>query len=227
MVLPSRQVNLLYKDFDVKKATINRRDFLKVSTAAGGGLLISLIIPKTALSLPPAEALLNSLLKISEDNSIRIILSKVEMGQGIWTTLPMLLAEELDCNWKKIKVEPAPPGEEKDFTDPSVFRSTGGSETTKSEFDHYRMVGATARVMLINAAAKKMGVLPENCKTEDGYVLAGDKKVSYGEVATAASLLAIPLVKLRDPSEWRYIGKSQSRLDAPQKVNGSAIYGLD
>ncbi len=89
------------------------------------------------------------------------------------------------------------------------------------------MIGATARVMLVSAAATKMGVSPENCKTEDGYVLAGDKKVSYGEVATAASLLEIPSVKLREPGEWKYIGKSQKRLDAPQKVNGSAVYGLD
>ena len=216
----------MYNDLDLKKATINRRDFLKVSTAAGGGLLISLLIPKTALSLSPAEALLNPLLKISEDNTVRIILSKVEMGQGVWTTLPMLLAEELDCNWKKIKVEPSPPGEKNDFSD-SAFKSTGGSESTKSEFDHYRMIGATARVMLVSAAAKNMGVSPENCKTEDGYVLAGDKKVSYGEVATAASLLEIPSVKLREPGEWKYIGKSQKRLDAPQKVNGSAVYGMD
>src|SRR5215204_4822396 len=144
---PSRPTSkFVYNNsIDLKPTTINRRDFLKVSTAVGGGLLISLVIPKSAFSLPSADALLNPLLKIGEDNSIRIILSKVEMGQGIWTTLPMLLAEELDCDWKKIKVEPAPPGEEKDFTDPHVFKSTGGSETTKSEFDHYRMIGATAR----------------------------------------------------------------------------------
>ncbi len=79
----------------------------------------------------------------------------------------------------------------------------------------------------MKAAAAKMGVSPENCRTEEGYVLADNKKVSYGEVATAASLLAIPSVKLREPEEWKYIGKSQKRLDAPQKVNGSAVYGLD
>jgi CO/xanthine dehydrogenase Mo-binding subunit len=96
--IPSLKASkFVYSDLDLKKATINRRDFLKVSTAAGGGLLIALLIPKTALSLSPVEALFNPLLKISEDNTVRIILSKVEMGQGMWTTLPMLIAEELDC----------------------------------------------------------------------------------------------------------------------------------
>jgi isoquinoline 1-oxidoreductase beta subunit len=215
-----------------KAKSIDRRDFLKIGTCAGGGLLISLVIParatpRLAMVSVPATATLNAFLRISEDNSIHIILSKVEMGQGIWTTLPMLIAEELDCNWNNIKVEHSPPGKATDFTEPLIRSSTGGSETTLSEFDRYRQAGATARTMLVSVAAKRFGVLPQDCRTENGYVIAGTRRLSYGEVATEASVLPIPSVKLRDPKDWKYIGKSQKRLDSPDKLNGKAKYGLD
>jgi isoquinoline 1-oxidoreductase beta subunit len=145
-----------------KADKINRRDFLKIGTLAGGGLLIAVAIPTKATHLlpaaPPTISPLNTFLKIGTDNSIHIILSKVEMGQGIWTTLPMLLAEELDCDWTKIKVEHSPPGKEGDFLGNLVYRSTGGSESTVQEFDRYRMAGATARTMLVAVAAKRLGV---------------------------------------------------------------------
>src|SRR5687767_2007370 len=211
---------------------LNRRDFLKISGIASGGLLITFSIPARAATLRSAAslaspAMLNAFLRIGEDNRIHIILSKVEMGQGIWTTLPMLIAEELDCDWSSIKVEHSPPGKTEDFLNPPIDSSTGGSLTTVSEFERYRLAGATARTMLISAAAQRLGVLPEACKTENSYVIAGDKRVSYGEVASEASTLPIPVVKLRDTKEWKYIGKSQKRLDCPEKINGKARYGLD
>jgi isoquinoline 1-oxidoreductase beta subunit len=219
-------------NYKMNKATrINRRDFLRTSALAGGGLLISFAVPAKAGRLlsvsPPATALLNAFLRIGEDNSIHIILSKVEMGQGIWTTLPMLIAEELDCDWNKINVEHHPPGKGDDFKESIFAKSTGGSDSTCSEFDRYRRAGATARTMLVNAAAKRLGVKPEACKTENGFVIAGDQRISYGAVATEASTLPIPSVKLREPGEWKYIGKSQKRLDNPGKINGQAQYGLD
>ncbi|WP_276371532.1 xanthine dehydrogenase family protein molybdopterin-binding subunit [Chryseolinea sp. H1M3-3] len=214
-----------------KKAVINRRDFIKAGTLVGGGILISMAIPfKDVLSTksaPPNIFSPNAFLRIGEDDSIVIILSKVEMGQGIWTTLPMLMAEELDCDWKKIKVEHSPPGTADDFLKPVVDRFTGGSETTVSQFDIYRQAGATARIMLINAAANRWGVKPEICSTENGYVIAGNKKLSFGKVANDASVLPKPVVKLREPQDWKYIGKSQKRLDSLEKINGKAKYGMD
>ncbi len=213
-----------------KRQSINRRDFLKTSTLAGGGLILSFSMVWGAgkiSSRPNQAASLHAFLRIGEDDSIYIILSKVEMGQGVWTTLPMLIAEELDCDWRKIKVQHRSSGKGNDFAESIYVQSTGGSDSTRSEFDRYRLVGATARAMLVQAASHKFGVLPETCRTEKGYVIVGNRRASYGELATAASTLAIPSVKLREPKEWKYIGKSQKRLDNPEKINGQAIYGID
>lgn len=209
---------------------ISRRSFIKTGALAGGGLLISMVIPLkscTSVKASPKVFAPNAFLRIGEDDSIVIILSKVEMGQGIWTTLPMLLAEELDCDWKKITVEHSPPGTADDFLKPVIERFTGGSETTASQFDIYRQAGATARLMLVNAASNRWGIKPETCRTENGYVIAGDKKVSFGEVATDASMLPKPSATLRESKDWKYIGTSQRRLDNPEKINGKAVYGID
>lgn len=204
---------------------MDRRGFLKISASAAGGLLLTWAIP--GCNEEAKQIKLNANLLIGEDNSIKILLSKVEMGQGIWTTLPMLIAEELDCDWNKIIVEHGPPGSKADFLPPVPWRSTGGSESTKSEFDNYRKAGATARTMLVQAAAKRWGLSPAECKTENGYVIAGDKKISYGQVANDASKLPVPEVTLREPKDWKLIGKPQKRLDAAVKINGTAKYGID
>jgi isoquinoline 1-oxidoreductase subunit beta len=215
----------------MKKASIlSRRDFLKSGSLAAGGLLLSFSIEASAfksLARSGVPASFNAFLKIGSDNSIYIILSKVEMGQGIWTTLPMLIAEELDCDWKKIKVMHRSSGTGDDFRESIFVQSTGGSDSTRSEFDRCRIAGATAREMLIEAAAKKLQVTATSCRTENGFVIAGDKRISYGEVAAEASALPVPTVVLRDASKWKYIGKSQKRLDNPEKVNGQARYGID
>ncbi|THU32976.1 xanthine dehydrogenase family protein molybdopterin-binding subunit [Niastella caeni] len=210
---------------------IDRRNFLKISTAATGGLLISFVIPAPAESPTPAIAPANKFrlhpfLRIGEDNSIHISIPKVEIGQGIWTTLPMLIAEELDCDWNKIIVEHSPPGTATDYSEP-ILKSTGGSETTKSEFDNYRLVGATARTMLVNAAVQKFGVKASDCKTENGFVIIGEKRVPYGDLANEASLLPVPTVQLREAKDWKIIGRSKKRLDAREKLDGSAKYGID
>lgn len=213
-----------------KPSVISRRDFLKSGSLAAGGLLLSFSVGTAAaksLISTIATASLNAHLKIGEDDSIYIILSKVEMGQGIWTTLPMLIAEELDCDWKKIKVMHRPSGRGDDFRESIFVQSTGGSDSTRSEFDRYRLAGATAREMLIEAAARKMQVQASSCRTENGFVIAGEKRMRYGEVATEAATLPVPTVVLRDASKWKYIGKPQKRLDNPEKVNGQARYGMD
>jgi len=210
---------------------VNRRDFLNTGALLGGGLMISFSLPAgikrfVAASSPETIFAPNAFLRIGTDGKVQIILSKVEMGQGIWTTLAMLIAEELDCDWTTIKVEHSPAGKEYTHTFIPV-QGTFGSTSTVSEFDRYRQAGAVARTMLVEAAAKRLGVTADACSTENGFVIAGDKHISYGEVSGDASKLPVPSVKLREPNNWKYIGKSQQRLDSPVKVNGQAIFGID
>lgn len=211
--------------------SIDRRKFLKASALFGGGLFISFDFPTKstgfAEQISPTTFAPNAFLRIGTDNSVLVILSKVEMGQGIWTTLAMFIAEELDCDWNKIKVEHSPVA--KEYTHTFIpTQGTAGSTSTMSEFERYRKAGATARVMLVEAAAKKLGVLTDSCRTENGFVIAGDKKISYGEVAIDASKLPVPTtVKLREAKDWKYIGTSPKRLDSPEKINGKAKFGID
>lgn len=214
-------------------ASYSRRNFLKTGGVLGGGLLISFFVPASAKRFVPGkgtpEALFtpNAYLNIAPDNTVKIILAHVEMGQGVWTTLPMLMAEELDCDWDKIKVEHAPPGQPYLHTVYGV-QLTGGSTTTWSEFDRYRNAGATARAMLVEAAAKKFNVSPSACKTKNGFVIAGNKRASYGELANDAAKLSPPSsVKLKDKKDWQYIGKAKKRLDTKAKISGEAMFGMD
>ncbi|SKB87510.1 xanthine dehydrogenase family protein molybdopterin-binding subunit [Dyadobacter psychrophilus] len=215
------------------ESTLNRRNFIKNSGIGIGGLIVGFsfsnkAMPSRVQAASADGAQLHAYLRISEDNVVHIVLPKVEMGQGIWTTIPMLIAEELDCDWDQIRVESSKPGREEDFRASVVERSTGGSESTVNEFDKCRQAGAAARLMLINAAAKRFGVLPEHCKTEAGYVISGTQRLSYGALAREAATLKIPSeVLLKDPRKWKYIGKSKKRLDTPEKITGKAVYGMD
>jgi isoquinoline 1-oxidoreductase beta subunit len=210
----------------------NRRSFLKTGSTVTGGLLISFFIPAAAKKLgelPTGNTMFapNAFLNILPNNTVKIILSHVEMGQGVWTTLPMLIAEELDCDWDKVTVEHAPPGQPFVHTVYGI-QITGGSSSTWSEFERYRNAGATARALLIAAAAQKLNVDAASCKTEKGFVIAGDKRISYGELAEAAGKLPPPAnVQLKDKKDWLYLGKPTKRLDAKAKTNGQAAFGLD
>ncbi|MEO5684491.1 MAG: xanthine dehydrogenase family protein molybdopterin-binding subunit [Chitinophagaceae bacterium] len=217
-----------------KTTDVNRRQFLASAAMLSGGLVISFVLPASAKQLrklngaaPTLYFTPSAFLRVGVDESINITLAHVEMGQGIWTTLSMLIAEELDADWKNITIEHSPAG--KSFLHPAFgLQITGGSSTTWSEFDRYRQAGATARVLLVQAAAQKFGVKPEDCRTENGMVISGNQKISYGELAAAAAALPAPAsVELRKPEQWKYIGKGVKRLDAPDKVNGSAKYGMD
>lgn len=216
----------------------SRRGFLKTGAMLSGSLIISFVIPGAkrlaAMGMPAAEDAAaavfapNAYLSIAADGSIQIVLAHVEMGQGIWTTLSMLIAEELDADWQKVKVLHSPPGQPYVHTVYGL-QITGGSSTTWSEFDRYRQAGATARTLLVQAAAQKFGVSPADCRTENGEVIAGNKRATYGELAGIAASLP-PLtepVSLRSPNEWKYIGKGVKRLDSPAKVNGTAQFGMD
>jgi isoquinoline 1-oxidoreductase beta subunit len=210
---------------------VSRRRFLKTST---GFVIGFTILPKGRLSAlqdaPAAAAPLpppNAFLRIGEDETVTVLLAHSEMGQGVWTTLPMMVAEELECDWSKIRVETAPAA-------PVYFhpaygaQMTGGSSSTWSELDRYRQVGAMAREMLVAAAAAKWGVAASACRAENGVVVSGSHKASYGSLAKAAQAQTPPTaVKLKDRKDWKILGRPTKRLDSPQKVTGQAGFGID
>jgi isoquinoline 1-oxidoreductase subunit beta len=221
---------------------ISRRTFIKAGALVVGGLVIAFTIPHAKRFLMPGSAAdvapdaakdaaklpaPNAFLRIGTDNTITVMLAHSEMGQSVWTTLPMLIAEELDADWSKIKVEHASAAPEYGHTAYGI-QITGGSSTTWSEFDRYRQAGALTRALLISAAAENLGVSADSIKTENGFVVSGDERISYGDLAEAAAKLETPKsVTLKDPKDWKIIGKATKRLDGPEKINGTAIFGQD
>ncbi len=208
----------------------SRRGFLKTSaglvigfTIAPKGRLLGLQGAAVAKPLPPP----NAFLRIGEDETVTVLLAHSEMGQGIWTTLPMMVAEELGCDWSRIRVETAPAAPV--YGHPAYgAQMTGGSTTTWSELDRYRQVGAMAREMLVAAAAAQWKVKPADCRVEKGFVVAGARRASYGSLAKAAQASKPPAaVKLKDRKDWTILGKPTKRLDSPQKVTGQAQFGID
>ncbi len=217
------------------KTAFSRRDFLKTSAAAGGGLLISLYLPnlaKAADNFPAAPAgpyKPNAFVRIGTDDIVTVIINKAEMGQGPYTSLSMLVAEELDADWSKVRYESAPV--DAAYNHP-VFgvQMTGGSTSTSSEWERMRKAGATARAMLISAAAQNWNVEAASLKTENGFVIhtATGRRASYGSLAEAASKLQPPKdAPLKDPKDYKLIGKPTRRLDTPPKINGTAEFGID
>ncbi len=214
-----------------KRIDASRRDFLKASALGAAGLVIGFSIPGAGFAQPaPVKAALpqpNAFLRIAPNGDITVLLAHSEMGQGIWTALPMLIAEELDADWSKIKVEHAPAGAAYAHT-AFGMQMTGGSTSTASEFERYRQVGAMARAMLVQAAAAKFGVPAGRLRTENGFVIAGDQRAGYGELADAAAKLPQPAtVTLKHPKDWKLIGKPTQRLDTPEKISGRAQFGID
>ncbi len=213
---------------------IGRRGFLKTGAAGAAGLVVGFYLPGRfeALAASPAGAApasLNAWMLISPDNTVKIMIDKSEMGQGILTALCMIAAEELDCDWKKIRTEFAPAA--KEYFNPAFgMQGTGGSSSVRSSWDPMRKAGAAARDMLLQAAAAKWGVDKSACRAENGVIFhdATKRKLTYGSVAEAASKLPVPQdVPLKDPKQYRIIGKGMKRLDTPDKVNGRAEFGLD
>jgi isoquinoline 1-oxidoreductase subunit beta len=215
-------------------ASVGRREFIRTGAAIGGGLLVSLYAPlpgepSSPLAAEEKDFALNAFVRIGTDESVTVISAHSEMGQGIYTSLPMLLNEELQADWSKIRVEAAPV--DKVYNHP-VFgvQMTGGSTTSPAEWERYRKVGATARVMLIAAAATKWGVEASTCRAEKGVVVhaATSKRASYGSLANAAAKLTPPTnVPLKNPKDFTLVGKPTRRLDTPSKTNGTAQFGLD
>jgi isoquinoline 1-oxidoreductase subunit beta len=215
----------------------SRREFIKTGAVAAGGLIIAFSVPGTRRMLlaepargagtAPELFAPNAFLRIGTDDTVTVLLAHSEMGQGIWTALPMLIAEELDADWSRIRVEHAPAAPVYKHTVYGM-QMTGGSSSTWSEFERYREAGATARALLVAAAAQRFGVSAADCRTENGVVTAGGKRARYGELAEAAAKLAAPKkVELKDPKSWRIIGKPTKRLDTPEKITGRAGFGID
>lgn len=215
-------------------AIVGRREFIKTSAAVGGGLLVSLYAPLISARSAAGAAeekgfALNAFVRIGTDESVTVISAHSEMGQGVYTSLPMLLNEELQADWSKIRVEAAPV--DKIYNHP-VFgmQMTGGSTTSPAEWDRYRKMGAVARVMLVEAAARKWDVEPASCQVNNGVVIhrPTSRRASYGSLANAAAQLTPPAdVPLKPPKLFTLIGKPTRRLDTPSKTNGSAQFGLD
>jgi len=212
---------------------LSRRDFLRTGLLAGGGLVLGLHLPSRATGQGPDKKggpfPLNAFVRIGNDDSVTVIVNHSEMGQGPYTSVPMLVAEELDADWAKVRFEAAPVAA---VYNHSVYgiQMTGGSTSTWSEWERVRKAGATARAMLIATAAAEWKVEPATCATEPGHVVhaASGKRVAYGQLAEKAADLKPPEnVKLKDPKDYRIIGKPTKRLDTPEKVNGKAIFGLD
>lgn len=212
---------------------LNRRHFLKTGAAAGAGLVIGFYLPsreelaaaETASAKPFAP---NAWIRIAPDGSVTIMVDKSEMGQGVMTSLPMLVAEELDLDWSKVRVESAP-------ADPAYINTlfgmqgTGGSTSVRSSWQSLRKAGATARVMLIAAAAQAWGVSPDSCRAENGSVvhIPSGRRLSYGALAETAAKLPVPKdVPLKEPKDFRVMGTRHARLDTPEKVDGSGVFGV-
>lgn len=210
-----------------------RRTLLKVSAAVGGGLLIGFHLPfaarAEAAEPKSGDRTLNAWIRVGTDDSVTLRSASSEMGQGVYTAIPMLLAEELECDWARIKVELAPA--DKAYTNPLIGQQlTGGSTAVRAFWTPLRQAGAAGRELLTRAAAQTWKVKEDECRAENGAVIhkPSGRRLRYGELAArAASLPAPGTVFLKDPNDFRLIGKATPRLDTPLKVNGTAVFGMD
>jgi isoquinoline 1-oxidoreductase beta subunit len=209
--------------------TTSRRDFLKTTTLAGGGLLMGIALPGVLQAAGTVHTP-NAWVHIADDNTITLISARSEMGQGVYTSMPMLIAEELNVDIKKIKVEIAP-ANAKLYGNPLLGgpQLTGGSTSVRDGWEKLRIGGAQVREMLISAAAAKWNVDRSELKADSGMVVGPNgKKATYGSLAADASKLPVPeKVAIKDPKDFRIVGKRTARLDSPAKVNGKAEFGID
>ena len=226
-----------------------RRQFIRAGAAAGGGLLIAFALPgcnREPRNEKPSEAAVGKatteavnqdpglstagFIRIDRQGVVTFVVHKVEMGQGTFTSIPMLLAEELEVDPAKVRLEQAPP-DNKLYADPLLGgQLTGGSTSVRGAWEPLRQAGATARTMLVAAAAKRWNVEASSCTARDGAVIHADgqRRLGYGELVDEAAKLPVPQgVALKKPGEFRLIGRPVHRLDGADKVNGKALFGID
>ena len=206
-----------------------RRDFLGTAAKGGAALIIGFHLPWKSLAQNPERQPpnpLNAWIRIDKRNHVTLFVAKSEMGQGIMTSLPMILADELEVPWASVSIEQAP-------TNPSIYNhGTGGSGSVLDSYLPLRQAGAAAREMLVMAAAQAWNVTPETCRAERAGVIHGPRKtrLDYSELVEAAAKLPIPdfkKVTLKNPNDFNIVGTSIPRADIPSKVNGSAKFGID
>jgi isoquinoline 1-oxidoreductase subunit beta len=210
---------------------LSRRVFLQASAAAGGGLLLTGFVRSDARPVEAGarDVPLNAWLRISTDDQVTLICSQSEMGQGIMTTLPAVLAEELGADWKRVNVETSPVAAV--YRNPRInWMFTGNSESTASFFDLLLQMGASAREMLIAAASKRWAVEPRECEAEGGKILhrPSARALTFGELVEAAAQETPPeKPPLKAQKDWKLLGRSLPRVELPAKLNGTAVFGLD
>ncbi|HEV2750203.1 MAG TPA: xanthine dehydrogenase family protein molybdopterin-binding subunit [Gemmatimonadales bacterium] len=215
--------------------TSTRRSFLQASAAAGGGLMITFALPSgfakaIAAASPAVEFAPNAFIRIDPAGVVTLVMHKVEMGQGTYTAMSMLLAEELEVDLSHVRLEHAPADDAR-YAEP-IFgvQETGGSTSVRGNFDSLRQAGATARTMLVATAAATWKVDPSTCRAEHGAVIHGasGKTIGYGALVERAARLSVPgSVVLKHPKDFRLIGTSVKRVDTPDKVDGTTQYGID
>src|SRR2546430_7412690 len=212
--------------------TSSRCGLLQAGAAAGGGLLLSVRLPFAAGDAEAADGFApNAFIGIGRDGQIVLTMPYVEMGQGTYTSIPMLIAEELEVGLSQVLLEHAPPNEKLDGN-PLLggIQATGNSNAIRAAWQPLRQAGAIARTMLVAAAAKRWNVDPASCHARSGAVLHAPtgRSIKYGELAADAARMPVPeTVALKRPEDFKLIGTPAKRLDTPAKVNGTAVYGID
>jgi isoquinoline 1-oxidoreductase subunit beta len=210
---------------------VNRRDFLKLTGLAGGGLALAFYI-RTSGESAAAETLVNgefspnAFIRIAPSGAVTIISKQPEMGQGVKTSLPMIIAEQLEVPWKNITIEQG------DFDDKKYgSQNAGGSNSTPNNYDNFHLLGATARTMLVDAAAKTWGVPATECRAENATVVhSSGKSLKYGQLVAKAATLPVPAkeaVKLKDPKDYKLLGKRIPQFDSRKIVTGAPLFSLD
>ena len=229
--LPSRSAG---PDGRPSGSRFSRRGFLQAGASAGGGMLLSLNLPFAGDDADAADAAgfaPNAFIRIDGGGQIVLTMPYVEMGQGTYTAIPMLIAEELEVDLKQVRLDHAPPNE-KLYGNPLLggVQATGNSNAMRAAWQPLRQAGAVARTLLVSAAAKRWNVDPASCRAQHGEVLHAPtgRRLNYGELAADAARLPVPeTVALKRPQDFKLIGTPAKRLDAPAKVNGTAVYGID
>ena len=214
---------------------LGRREFFRATGMAGGGLLLGIALPaghrfaqaqQQRMVYPPA-----AFVRIAPDDSVTVLINKLEFGQGVMTAMPMLIAEELDCDWNKVRAEHAPAAQV--YAHPGFgIQMTGGSTSIASSYTQFRTIGASARLMLLQAAATEWKTPLERLDTRDGVIIeigGGKRRAPYGRFVEAAARLPVPerVGVKADRKDFKLIGKPTRRLDARDKVNGRARFSID
>ncbi|MDR7271199.1 isoquinoline 1-oxidoreductase beta subunit [Pelomonas saccharophila] len=208
-------------------AVLSRRSFLHTTSAAAGGLMVGFHVPGLAQQAEAAPEL-NAWVQVLPDETTVIRIARSEMGQGTLTGLAQLVAEELECDWSKVKTEYPTPGQNLARNRAWGSMSTGGSRGVRESHEYVRKGGALARALLIQAAANQWQVSVVECTTARGWVLHAGKKLSYGQLAAEAAELAAPAdIQLKPAKDWTLAGKPMKRLDTKPKLDGSLVYGMD